>query len=98
MNHSPEPWHITDADDPLTSPGIADAGGHDVAYDGVLSDADAERIVLCVNACREISDQDLATVTNPAYVARFQVDKEHNCVHLEIESDVRTISPPPPQL
>jgi len=107
MNHSPEPWQPGErtciGGNPSRNFGtIFDADGQRVIVvrNGKvwMKDVDAERIVLCVNACREISDQDLATVTNPAYVARFQVDKEHNCVHLEIESDVRTISPSPPQL
>lgn len=59
MNHSPEPWEV----DPVTG-GVVDTNGSivcdaivgDSSPDdpGPMEDADIERIVACVNACRGI--------------------------------------------
>lgn len=55
MNHSPEPWRLTESAD--GTPGIDDARGVYVllAVPGDCEDGDLRRIVACVNACNGLS-------------------------------------------
>lgn len=59
-DHSPEPWSVKKDDSFLY-----DANGHCLNPDELgLPIVDAERIVACVNACRNLSDNLLALVNN----------------------------------
>jgi len=50
-NRSSEPWKAVDPHN-TTCPGIDDAEGRSIVYDGVLTEENVQRIIACVNACR----------------------------------------------
>lgn len=64
MAHSPEPWTQK-----LTC--IIDANRRVVVETYSVSDADSERIMACVNACRGISDQLLQQVIDGKLEIQF---------------------------
>jgi hypothetical protein len=56
--HTPEPWKSTGADQ-NDEYGVWSVDGRNCIAEG-LTAANARRIVACVNACRSVSDEDLA--------------------------------------
>ena len=90
MSHTPEPWILFEVGDRFTHkcPASKDktsilttALEGDVQFGAVYNDADAERIVACVNACAGIPTEILildekAALANRSHVEKLRNDKE----------------------
>lgn len=84
MSHTPEPWVLFEVGDRFTHkcPASNDrtsiltiALEDDMQFGAVYNDADAERIVACVNACAGIPTELLALDESPALIVRDYVSK-----------------------
>ena len=59
MNHTKEPWEVIAVDDMYEI--HSKTAGHEVVW-SIDSIANAQRIVACVNACADITEEDLPIV------------------------------------
>lgn len=59
MKHTKEPWHVVGVDNSYEI--FSESEDYDVAW-SIDSEANAERIVACVNACAGVPSEDLLKV------------------------------------